>query len=210
MRLILLGAPGAGKGTQAELLCEKLGIPQVSTGNIIRAQIKSGTELGNRVKSIVESGALVPDSLVIELLKNRIAEEDCKSGFLLDGFPRTIPQAEALDGICAVDAVIEIYVPDTAIVNRMSGRRTCPACGATFHVANKPPKQEGVCDACGAGLIVRPDDDPEVVRGRLKVYHDQTEPLIAYYRARGLLKTVDGERPLEVVAASIYEALGIQ
>lgn len=210
MKLILLGAPGAGKGTQAELICEKLGIPQVSTGNIIRSEIKSGTELGIRVKSLVEAGALVPDSLVIELLKNRIAQDDCKAGFLLDGFPRTIPQAEALEGICAVDAVIEIFVPDTAIVRRMSGRRTCPACGATFHVSNKPPVKDGVCDACGAALIVRPDDDPEVVQGRLKVYHDQTEPLIAYYRERGLLKTVDGERPLDEVAAKIYEALGIQ
>ncbi|MBS7314927.1 MAG: adenylate kinase [Clostridiaceae bacterium] len=210
MKLILLGAPGAGKGTQAELICEKLGIPQVSTGNIIRSEIKSGTELGLRVKSIVESGALVPDSLVIELLKNRIAQDDCKNGFLLDGFPRTIPQAEALEGICAVDAVVEIHVPDTAIVNRMSGRRTCPTCGATFHVTNKPPKKEGVCDVCGAALIVRPDDDPEVVRGRLKVYHEQTEPLIAFYRERGLLKTVDGQLPLADVAAAIYEALGIR
>lgn len=210
MKLILLGAPGAGKGTQAEMLCAKLDIPQVSTGNIIRSEIKSGTELGNRVKSVVESGALVPDSLVIELLKNRIAQDDCKSGFLLDGFPRTIPQAEALEKICEVDAVIEIFVPDTAIVNRMSGRRTCPACGATFHVTHNPPKKEGVCDTCGAALIVRPDDDPEVVKGRLNVYHEQTEPLIAFYRERGLLKTVDGEKPLAEVAASIYEALGIK
>ena len=210
MRLILLGAPGAGKGTQAEMLCEKLAIPQVSTGNIIRSEIKSGTELGARVKSIVESGALVPDALVIELLKNRIAQDDCKAGFLLDGFPRTIPQAEALEEICTVDAVIEIFVPDAAIVNRMSGRRTCPGCGATFHVLHNPPKKDGVCDTCGASLVVRPDDDPEVVRGRLKVYHEQTEPLIAYYRERGLLKTVDGERPLAEVAALIYEALGIK
>lgn len=210
MKLILLGAPGAGKGTQAEMLCEKLGIPQVSTGNIIRSEIKSGTELGNRVKSVVESGALVPDSLVIELLKNRIAQDDCKSGFLLDGFPRTIPQAEALEEICTVDAVIEIFVPDTAIVNRMSGRRTCPACGATFHVAHNPPKKDGMCDACGAALVIRTDDDPEVVKGRLNVYHEQTEPLIAFYRERGLLKTVDGEKPLGEVAASIYEALGIK
>ena len=210
MKLILLGAPGAGKGTQAELLCEKLGIPQISTGNIIRSEIKSGTELGNRVKSIVESGALVPDSLVIALLKNRVAQDDCASGFLLDGFPRTIPQADALADICTVDAVIEISVPDSAIVNRMSGRRTCPSCGATYHVSHNPPQHEDVCDSCGAALIVRPDDDPEVVRGRLQVYHDQTEPLIADYRERGLLKTVDGERPLSEVAASIYEALGIE
>ncbi len=210
MKLILLGAPGAGKGTQAEMLCEKLGIPQVSTGNIIRSEIKSGTELGNRVKSVVESGALVPDSLVIELLKNRIAQDDCKSGFLLDGFPRTIPQAEALEEICTVDAVIEIFVPDTAIVNRMSGRRTCPACGATFHISHNPPKKDGMCDACGAALVIRTDDNPEVVKGRLNVYHEQTEPLIAFYRERGLLKTVDGEKPLGEVAASIYEALGIK
>ena len=210
MKLILLGAPGAGKGTQAELLCGKLGIPQVSTGNIIRAEIKSGTELGLRVKSLVEAGRLVPDDLVIELLKNRIAQPDCENGFLLDGFPRTIPQAEALEGICRVDAVVEILVPDEAIVNRMSGRRTCPACGATFHVTHNPPKKEGVCDNCGAALIIRPDDDPEVVKGRLNVYHEQTEPLIAFYRERGLLKTVDGEQSLEAVAAGINEALGIQ
>lgn len=210
MKLILLGAPGAGKGTQAELLCEKLGIPQVSTGNIIRAEIKSGTELGNRMKALVESGALVPDSLVIELLKNRIAQADCANGFLLDGFPRTIPQAEALEEISAIDAVVEIYVPDAAIVNRMSGRRTCPACGATYHVSHNPPKKEGVCDACGAALIIRPDDDPAVVQERLGVYHAQTEPLIAHYRSRGLLKTVDGEKPLSEVAAAINEALDIE
>ena len=210
MKLILLGAPGAGKGTQAELLCEKLRIPQVSTGNIIRAEIKSGTELGLRVKSLVEAGSLVSDDLVIELLKNRIAQPDCENGFLLDGFPRTIPQAEALEQICQVDAVIEILVPDAAIVNRMAGRRTCPSCGATFHVSHNPPKQEGVCDNCGASLIIRPDDDPKVVQGRLQVYHEQTEPLIAFYRQRGLLKTVDGEKPLPEVAAKINEALGIQ
>ena len=210
MKLILLGAPGAGKGTQAEMLCEKLGIPQVSTGNIIRSEIKSGTELGLKVKSLVESGSLVPDALVIELLKNRIAQSDCENGFLLDGFPRTVPQADALGEICGVDAVIEIFVPDTAIVTRMSGRRTCPACGATYHVVHNAPKVEGKCDLCGADLIVRPDDDPEVVKGRLKVYHDQTEPLIAYYRERGLLKTVDGEKPLPEVAAAINEALGIE
>ena len=210
MKLILLGAPGAGKGTQAELLCGKLGIPQVSTGNIIRSEIKSGTELGLRVKSLVEAGALVPDDLVIELLKNRIAQPDCENGFLLDGFPRTIPQAEALEPICRVDAVVEILVPDAAIVNRMSGRRTCPSCGATFHIAHNPPKKEGVCDSCGVSLIIRPDDDPEVVKGRLRVYHEQTEPLIAFYRERGLLKTVDGEQSLTEVFAGINEALGIQ
>jgi len=209
MNIILLGAPGAGKGTQAEMICEKLNIPQVSTGNIIRSEIKAGTELGLRVKSLVESGALVSDDLVIELLKNRIAQDDCKNGFLLDGFPRTIPQAEALAEICDVDAVVEIFVEDAAIVNRMSGRRTCPTCGATFHVTHNPPKAEGICDLCGAALIVRPDDDPAVVQGRLKVYHDQTEPLIAFYRERGLLKTVDGSKSLADVAASIYEALEI-
>lgn len=207
MKLILLGAPGAGKGTQAELICEKLGIPQVSTGNIIRSEIKSGTELGLRVKSIVESGALVPDSLVIELLKNRIAQDDCKNGFLLDGFPRTIPQAEALEGICAVDAVVEIHVPDTAIVNRMSGRRTCPTCGATFHVESNPPKKEGVCDLCGAALTIRADDREEVVRDRLRVYHEQTEPLIAYYTERGLVRTVEGQDKLEDTTRLTMQAL---
>ena len=209
MKLILLGAPGAGKGTQAEILCKSLSIPQISTGNIIRAQIKSGTPLGQRVKEIVEAGALVPDDLVIELLRGRIAEPDCAGGFVLDGFPRTIGQAEALERICAIDAVIEIAVADESIVERMSGRRTCPACGASFHVKYNPPKTEDVCDLCGAQLIRRPDDDPAVVASRLDVYHEQTEPLIGFYTQRGLLKRVDGEKSLDEVAQAIRQALGL-
>ena len=207
MKLILLGAPGAGKGTQAELLCEKLRIPQVSTGNIIRAEIKSGTELGLRVKSLVEAGSLVSDDLVIELLKNRIAQPDCENGFLLDGFPRTIPQAEALEQICQVDAVIEILVPDAAIVNRMAGRRTCPSCGATFHVSHNPPKQEGVCDVCGGEVYQRADDQEETVRNRFRVYQDQTAPLIEYYREKGLLKPVNCEDSVEANFKKVLAAI---
>ena len=210
MKLILLGAPGAGKGTQAEIICKTLSIPQISTGNIIRAQIKSGTELGLRVKAIVESGALVPDELVIELLKARISEADCANGFVLDGFPRTIAQAEALEKICPIDVVLEIYVPDEKIVARMSGRRTCPACGATYHVEHNPPKKDGVCDICGAALIMRPDDDPKVVESRLNVYHEQTEPLVDFYKSRGLLKTVDGQGEIESITKMVKEALGIE
>ncbi len=209
MKLILLGAPGAGKGTQAEILCKNLSIPQISTGNIIRAQIKSGTPLGLRVKEIVDAGALVPDDLVIELLQDRISEPDCANGFILDGFPRTIGQAQALEKICPIDAVIEIAVADASIVERMSGRRTCPACGATFHVKHNPPKKENVCDVCGAELVRRPDDDPAVVRARLDVYHEQTEPLIGFYAERGLLRRVDGEQPLETVAEAVSKALGL-
>ncbi len=209
MKLILLGAPGAGKGTQAEMICQTLSIPQISTGNIIRAQIKSGTALGLRVKAIVESGALVPDDLVIELLKDRLAQPDCANGFVLDGFPRTIPQAEALEKICEIDAVLEIYVPDEKIISRMSGRRTCPACGASFHIEYNPPKTEGICDMCGAQLVLRADDDPKVVASRLQVYHDQTEPLIGFYKTRGLLKTVEGQEELADTTRLVKEALGI-
>lgn len=209
MKLILLGAPGAGKGTQAEMICETLSIPQISTGNIIRAQIKSGIELGNRVKAIVESGALVSDDLVVELLKDRISAPDCANGFVLDGFPRTIPQAEALEGICAIDAVLEIHVPDEKIISRMSGRRTCPTCGASFHIEYNPPKADGICDVCGAQLVTRPDDDPKVVASRLQVYHDQTEPLIGFYQSRGLLKTVEGQEELADTTRLVKEALGI-
>lgn len=209
MKLILLGAPGAGKGTQADIICEKLGIPQISTGNMLRSEIKSETELGLKVKAIVESGELVSNSLVIEILRKRIAQPDCARGFLLDGFPRTIPQAESLEKIAGVDFVIEIYVPDESIINRMTGRRVCSACGATYHTTSSPPKTEGICDLCGAELIIRADDKPEVVKDRLSVYHNQTEPLISYYSARGILKTVDGRLPAEEVTNAIYEALGI-
>jgi len=209
MKLILLGAPGAGKGTQAEIICEALSIPQISTGNIIRAQIKSGTELGLRVKAIVESGALVSDELVVELLKDRISQPDCANGFVLDGFPRTIPQAEALEKICEIDAVLEIYVPDEKIIARMSGRRTCPSCGASFHIEYKQPKVEGICDTCGAALVMRADDDPKVVASRLDVYHEQTEPLVAFYQSRGLHKRVEGQEELADTTRLVKEALGI-
>lgn len=210
MKLILLGAPGAGKGTQAEMISKELNIPQVSTGNIIRAQIKSGSELGNRVKAVVESGALVSDELVVELLKDRIAADDCKNGFILDGFPRTIPQAEALEAIATIDVVLEIAVPDEKIIARMSGRRVCPACGATFHVENNPPKVEGICDLCGAQLITRPDDSADVVRQRLDVYHAQTEPLVEFYSRKGLVKTVNGDCDIAEVTRLVREALGIK
>ena len=208
MKLILLGAPGAGKGTQAELLCEKLGIPQISTGNIIRSEIKSGTELGNRVKSIVESGALVPDSLVIALLKNRVAQDDCASGFLLDGFPRTVPQAEALDEMkIEIDKVIDIEVSDEDITARLSGRRVCEKCGASYHVEHKPPKTEGVCDRDGGRLIIRKDDEPATIRDRLNVYHQQTEPLKDYYAKAGKLAVVKGAGTVEETTARTLKAL---
>ena len=210
MNIIFLGPPGAGKGTQAQRVCDALKIPQISTGDILRRAIKEQTPTGLEAKSYIDAGKLVPDDVIIDIVKDRLAQDDCQKGYILDGFPRTVPQADALGEVCGVDAVIEIFVPDTAIVNRMSGRRTCPGCGATYHVVHNAPKTEGKCDLCGADLIVRPDDDPEVVKGRLKVYHDQTEPLIAYYRERGLLKTVDGEKPLPEVAAAINEALGIE
>ncbi len=208
MRMILLGAPGAGKGTQAEIIREKFGIPQISTGNIIREQVKSGSELGLKVKSVIESGKLVSDELVIALVRDRLKAADCANGFILDGFPRTIPQAEALAEISDIDVVLELYVPDETIVRRMSGRRTCPTCGATFHVEYNPPKVEGKCDTCAADLIVRADDSEEVVTNRLKVFHDQTEPLIAYYKAQNKVKTVIGQDGIEETSRLVLEALG--
>ena len=208
MRMILLGAPGAGKGTQADVIREKFGIPQISTGNIIREQVKSGSELGKQVKSVIESGKLVSDDLVIALVRDRLQAPDCANGFILDGFPRTIPQAEALATISDIDVVLEIYVPDEKIVRRMSGRRTCPACGATFHVEYNAPKVEGKCDTCGADLIVRADDSEQVVSDRLKVFHDQTEPLIAFYKAQGKVKTVVGQEEVADTTRLVLEALG--
>ena len=210
MKLILLGAPGAGKGTQAEILSHKLGIPTISTGNILRAAIKNGTPVGLKAKSYVESGALVPDDVIIDIVAERLAEPDCKGGYILDGMPRTIPQAEALEtaGV-AIDCALSIEIADEVIVERMSGRRTCTNCGATYHVVSAPPKAEGVCDNCGSALTIRKDDAPETVKSRLEVYHRETEPLKAFYEARGKLKSVDNQPSIEATTAEIEKALGI-
>ena len=210
MKLILLGAPGAGKGTQAEILSHKLGIPTISTGNILRAAIKNGTPVGLKAKSYVESGALVPDDVIIGIVAERLAEPDCEGGYILDGMPRTIPQAEALEtaGV-AIDCALSIEIADEVIVERMSGRRTCTNCGATYHVVSAPPKAEGVCDNCGSALTIRKDDAPETVKSRLEVYHRETEPLKAFYEARGKLKSVDNQPSIEATTAEIEKALGI-
>lgn len=211
MKIIFFGAPGAGKGTQAEIVSKKLGIPTVSTGNIIREAIKNGTAMGLSAKSYIEAGKLVPDEVVIGIIKDRLDENDCKNGFILDGFPRTIPQAEALDGMgVKIDVVLNIEVSDEDIVARMSGRRTCPKCGGTYHVLFNPTKTEGVCDNCGAELTVRKDDHPDVVKSRLAVYHSETEPLKAFYEAKGILKTVVGQQELKDTTALTAKALGIE
>lgn len=198
MNLILLGAPGAGKGTQAEIICKELGIPTISTGNMLRAAVKAGTEYGLKAKAAMDSGALVSDDIVIGILKDRIKEPDAQNGFILDGFPRTVPQAEALDAMgVKIDKVLEIYVPDEKITKRLSGRRVCLDCGATYHVDFKAPKQEGICDVCGHELVIRKDDEPETVLGRLKTYHEQTEPLKEYYAKQGKLTTVEGQEAVE-------------
>ncbi len=192
MNIILLGAPGAGKGTLAAILSEKFNIPTISTGNIIRAAIKGGTEMGLKAKAFTEKGELVPDSVVIGIIDERLSEDDCKNGFILDGFPRTIPQAEALDGMTVkIDKAFLIDVDDQVIINRMSGRRVCPDCGASYHIESVKPKKDGICDSCGAKLVIRKDDEPETVKSRLKVYHQQSEPLIEYYKAQGKLLSVD-------------------
>ena len=210
MKLILLGAPGAGKGTQAEILSKKLGIPTISTGNILRAAMKNGTPVGLKAKEYVESGKLVPDEVVIGIVRERLAEPDCAKGYILDGMPRTIPQAEALEnGGIDIDCALSIEVEDSVIVDRMSGRRTCPDCGASFHITANPPKQEGKCDNCGAGLTIRKDDAPETVRDRLATYHAETEPLKAFYDKRGKLKTVDNQPTIEATTAEIYRVLGL-
>lgn len=194
MNLILLGAPGAGKGTQAETICNKLHIPAVSTGNMIREALKSGTEMGLKAKSFMEQGGLVPDEVVIGIVRDRLQQPDCKNGFVLDGFPRTIPQAEALDKMgVVIDKVVEIYVPDEKIVARMSGRRVCESCGASYHLQYKKPKAEGKCDVCGGTLVQRVDDHPDTVTARLKEYHTKTEPLKAYYEKQGKLVVVEGQ-----------------
>ena len=209
MNLILLGAPGAGKGTQAEKICAKLSIPAISTGNILREAMAAKTEMGLKAKSYIDAGKLVPDEVVIGIIEDRLKAEDCKNGFILDGFPRTIPQAEALDKMgVRIDRVLEIYVPDEKITARLSGRRVCLKCGATYHIAYAAPKTENVCDTCGETLVLRDDDKPETVSKRLKVYHEQTQPLIDYYTKQGVLKTVDGTCALDEVFKAIVEILG--
>ncbi len=210
MKLIMLGAPGAGKGTQAEILSKKLNIPTISTGNILRAAVKAGTPIGLQAKSFMDAGALVPDDVIIGIIAEALAGPDCANGYILDGVPRTIPQAEAMEaqGV-EIDYAVDIEVDDNTIVDRMSGRRTCEACGASFHVVNNPPRQEGVCDVCGKPLVIRKDDAPETVRARLATYHAQTEPLIAFYRERGKLKTVENQPTIEATTAEIEKALGL-
>ena len=210
MKLILLGPPGAGKGTQAEILSKKLDIPTISTGNILRAAVKNGTPVGLKAKEYMDAGKLVPDEVIIGVISERLAEADCQNGFILDGVPRTIPQAEALEkaGI-SFDAVVSIEISDEEIVERMAGRRVCAACGAPYHVKNMPPKVEGVCDACGGKLEARADDKPEVVRDRLSVYHKETAPLKDFYAARNLLKTVDNQPTVAETTTAILNALGL-
>jgi adenylate kinase len=208
--MILLGAPGAGKGTQADFIKEKLGIPSISTGNLLRAAIAAGSELGRKAAAFMESGNLVPDELVLDLVKERIGQPDCANGMIFDGFPRTVEQADALSKMVDIDMALLLDVPDEVIVNRMSGRRTCPNCQATYHVVSAPPKVEGVCDKCGAKLGIRKDDKPEVVRERLAVYHSKTEPIVEYYRNKGVLKVVDGQASLEQTRALVAEAIGVE
>lgn len=214
MKIIMLGAPGAGKGTQAKKIADKYQIPHISTGDIFRANIKNGTELGKKAKTYMDQGLLVPDELVVDLVVDRVQQSDCANGYVLDGFPRTIPQAEALDAALAklgdkVDFAINVEVPDENIINRMGGRRACVGCGATYHVAYNPPKKEGFCDIDGDKLILRDDDKPETVKKRLDVYHDQTQPLIEYYSSKKILKEVDGTVDMEDVFTAIVQILGV-
>ncbi len=213
MKIIMLGAPGAGKGTQAKMIAEKYNLPHISTGDIFRANIKGGTELGMEAKKYMDAGQLVPDELTVKILLDRVADEDCKNGYVLDGFPRTIPQALVLDKALTelnekVDFAIDVDVPDENIVNRMGGRRACVTCGATYHVVHVPPKKEGICDKCGSELILRDDDKPETVKNRLDVYHAQTQPLIDYYTEKGILHTVDGTVDMMDVFNEIVKLLG--
>ncbi len=208
MNIILLGAPGAGKGTQAEKICERLSIPTISTGNIIREALKSGTEMGLKAKSFMDAGQLVPDEVVIGIIKDRLAKDDCKNGFILDGFPRTIPQAEALDTMgVVIDKVIDIEVPDERIIGRMSGRRVCGSCGASYHLDYKKPKTEGVCDLCAGALVQRKDDHPDTVKARLEVYHNETEPLKEYYAKQNKLAVVEGQEEISDTTALVFAQL---
>lgn len=213
MKIIMLGAPGAGKGTQAKQIADKYSIPHISTGDIFRANLKAGTDLGKKAKEYMDQGLLVPDELTCDLVMDRIGQEDCKNGFVLDGFPRTIPQAEALDAALAkinekMDYAIDVDVPDENIINRMSGRRACLNCGATYHIVSIPTKVEGICDRCGNKVVLRDDDQPETVKKRLDVYHEQTQPLIDYYKKQNILKIVDGTQPMEDVFGAIVGILG--
>ena len=213
MKIIMLGAPGAGKGTQAKKIAEKYQIPHISTGDIFRSNIKEGTELGMKAKAYMDQGGLVPDELTIGMLMDRIQKDDCKNGYVLDGFPRTIPQAESLTSALnergqKIDYAVNVDVPDENIVNRMSGRRACLSCGATYHIVYKPSKVEGICDVCGDKLVLRDDDKPETVKKRLSVYHDQTQPLIDYYKEAGVLANVDGTQDMEKVFSDIVAVLG--
>ena len=213
MKIIMLGAPGAGKGTQAKKIAEKYQIPHISTGEIFRANIKGGTELGMKAKTFMDQGMLVPDEITIGMLMDRIGQEDCINGYVLDGFPRTIPQAESLTKALAergekVDYAINVDVPDENIINRMSGRRACLGCGATYHITFNPPVKEGICDTCGQELVLRDDDKPETVKKRLDVYHQQTQPLIDYYKNAEVLAEVDGTQPMDAVFQGIVEILG--
>ena len=212
MKIIMLGAPGAGKGTQAQMIADKFNIPHNSTGDIFRANIKNGTELGKKAKEFMDKGLLVPDELTVQLLLDRVANEDCKNGYVLDGFPRTIPQADVLDSELTklgdkVDFAVNVDVPDENIVRRMSGRRACLKCGATYHIEHIPPKTEGICDKCGSELVQREDDKPETVQNRLSVYHEQTQPLIDYYDKKNILKTVDGTKDMQEVFNDIVNIL---
>ncbi len=210
MKLIMLGAPGAGKGTQAEILSAKLGIPTISTGNILRAAIKDGTPTGLEAKSYMDAGKLVPDSVIIGIVTERLAQDDCAKGYILDGVPRTLPQAEALDAAGVhFDRVVSIEISDEEIEERMGGRRVCQSCGTPFHVKSRPPKQEGICDSCGGKLVQRDDDKLETVRNRLEVYHNETEPLKGYYEAKGVLTKVDNQPTIEATTQVIVEALGL-
>ena len=213
MKIIMLGAPGAGKGTQAKMLAEKYGIPHISTGDIFRANIKNGTELGAKAKEYMDKGLLVPDELVVDLIMDRFKADDCKNGYILDGFPRTIPQAECLTKALnerneKMDYAVNVDVPDENIISRMSGRRACLNCGATYHIVNIPTKKPGICDRCGEPVVLRDDDKPETVEKRLHVYHDQTQPLIDYYTKAGILKSVDGTVDMEDVFGAIVSILG--
>lgn len=213
MKIIMLGAPGAGKGTQAKMIASKYGVPHISTGDIFRANIKNGTELGMEAKKYMDQGLLVPDELTVRILLDRVAQADCANGYVLDGFPRTIPQAKVLDEALEklgdkIDYAIDVDVPDENIIRRMSGRRACLTCGATYHIEHIPPKKEGICDTCGSELVLRDDDKAETVKNRLDVYHKQTQPLIDFYTEKGVLKSVDGTVPMEEVFASITAILG--
>ena len=212
MKIIMLGAPGAGKGTQAQMIADKYNIPHISTGDIFRANIKNGTELGKKAKEYMDQGQLVPDELTVQLLLDRVKNDDCKEGYVLDGFPRTIPQANVLDEELSklgdhVDFSINVDVPDENIIHRMSGRRACLKCGATYHVDYIPPKKDGICDICGSDLVQRDDDKPETVKKRLEVYHDQTQPLIDYYDKKNILRTVDGTKDMKEVFSDIVAIL---